>query len=177
MTLNFLNSKKIFSGFFLIFLAVSQNLNAQDKTDNFWSHVRFGGSIGASFGNDSFYGFLAPSAIYDFNQYFSAGVGLQGSLSSTNSFKASTFGGSLLTYLSPLPVLRLSAEFELLQVNMKDKYIGGPDVDKNYMYPALFLGAGYRTGPVTIGLRYDVLYDEDKSIYSTPLAPFVSVYF
>jgi len=42
---------------------------------------------------------------------------------------------------------------------------------------ALFICVGYRYGPVTFGIRYDVLYDRDKSIYADPRAPFMRVYF
>jgi len=49
--------------------------------------------------------------------------------------------------------------------------------DDSYWYTALFLGAGYRTGNITFGIRYDVLYDENKSIYADPWIPFVRVYF
>ncbi|MFT5217580.1 MAG: hypothetical protein ACI83H_002720 [Glaciecola sp.] len=41
----------------------------------------------------------------------------------------------------------------------------------------LYLGAGYRTGNFTIGIRYDVLYDNEKSIFADPWMPFFRVYF
>jgi len=41
----------------------------------------------------------------------------------------------------------------------------------------LFLGVGYNSGPVTFGIRFDVLYDRNKSIYSESWVPFVRVYF
>ena len=41
----------------------------------------------------------------------------------------------------------------------------------------LFIGAGYRSGNVTFGIRYDVLYDEKKSIYADAWVPFVRVFF
>ena len=49
--------------------------------------------------------------------------------------------------------------------------------ERNYTYPALFLGIGYTTGNLTAGVKYDVLFDEDDSIYSSALVPFISVYF
>jgi len=32
----------------------------------------------------------------------------------------------------------------------------------------LFIGFGSRSGPVSFGIRYDVLYDRNKSIYADP---------
>jgi len=39
------------------------------------------------------------------------------------------------------------------------------------------LGAGYRTGNVTMGVRYNVLQDDSKNVYSDALMPFVRFYF
>jgi hypothetical protein len=50
-------------------------------------------------------------------------------------------------------------------------------VTKNYWNTALYVGAGYRNGNVTLGARYNLLFDKDKSIYSDALMPFVRFYF
>ncbi len=49
--------------------------------------------------------------------------------------------------------------------------------DEQYWYPALFIGAGYRSQNFTMGIRYDILYDDAKSIYANAWMPFVRVYF
>jgi len=49
--------------------------------------------------------------------------------------------------------------------------------DQSYWYPGLYLGAGFSTGPVTMGIRFDILYDSEKSIYGNPYNPFVRFYF
>ena len=72
--------------------------------------------------------------------------------------------------------MQLSTEFEELNVNRRYD-INLNIQDENYWSPALFLGVGYRSGNVTFGIRYDVLYDKDKSIYFDPWAPFVRFYF
>ena len=72
--------------------------------------------------------------------------------------------------------IQLSTEFEQLNVNRK--YNVNLNIeDDNYWIPALFLGVGYKSGNVTIGIRYDVLYDNEKSIYADPWAPFIRFYF
>lgn len=161
-------------------IVLSLNVAAQneaDRSESFWNDVRFGGGIGLSFGDGFFSGTLAPSAIYQVNRYVAFGVGLNGTYNkSKNFYKSTIFGGSLLGLFNPLREVQLSAEFEELKVNRDwETETGIPD--QNYWYPALFLGAGYNTGFVTIGIRYDLLYQREKSIYADPWAPFVRVYF
>ena len=142
----------------------------------FWQNVRFGGSLGLGFGNGYFNGSLAPSAIYDFNRTASAGIGISGAYASQNNFKATSLGGSIIGMLRPIKEIQLSAEFEQLNINRRYELDGG-NLRDNYWVPALFLGIGYNTGPVVTGIRYDVLYDSEKSFYSNALMPFVSIYF
>lgn len=170
--------KSLFIILILFYFTNSQVLAQQDGVPKraFLEDVRFGGSLGANFSNGYFSGYLAPKAIYDFNRYTSAGVGLAGSYTNTSRYSAYTAGGSLIGLLRPLQALQLSAEFEEHYVS-RDFKMDGANISDSYWYPALFLGAGYTTGPVTVGLRYDVLYDGNKSIYANALMPFVSFYF
>lgn len=50
-------------------------------------------------------------------------------------------------------------------------------MNEHYWSPALLLGIGYTDRNFTVGIRYDVLYDNDKSIYASIWLPFVRVYF
>ena len=45
--------------------------NPPNQPNDFWKHVQFGGGIGLGFSSGYTDIFLAPSAIYNFNQYFS----------------------------------------------------------------------------------------------------------
>ncbi|WP_035085784.1 MULTISPECIES: hypothetical protein [Aquimarina] len=146
------------------------------QEDNFWSRVRIGGNIGIGFTNDTFNGILAPSAVYDFNNQFSMGFGLNFGYTDSRNFTATNYGASIITLYNPFPSLQLSAEFEQMGVSRSFE-IEGPNINDNYWYPALFIGAGYRVGFVSVGLRYDVLYDDNKSIYASAYAPFVRVFF
>lgn len=93
---------------------LSQN---QDSPD-FWNHVRFGGGVGISFGDGFFSGTLAPSAIYEFNDQFALGLGLNGTYNKQKNFYQSTvFGGSILGFFNPIEEIQLSAEFEELNVH------------------------------------------------------------
>ena len=163
---------------FLIVFLFSLSSLAQTNNTNFWNHVRFGGGIGLGFGNGFFNGTLAPSAIYQFDESFALGLGLNMSYFSRENFHKSTIlGGSIIALANPMDFLQLSAEFEQLNVNRDydENFVGSQDT--NYWYPALFLGAGFRNGNFAFGIRYDILYDEDKSIYGDAWMPFARFYF
>ena len=164
---------------FVLFLAIPYQSLAQNNVQesNFWQNVRFGGGIGLSFGGDGFFsGTLAPSAIYDFNNQFSMGLGLNGTYNSLkNSYNSTILGASVISLFNPIDQLQVSGEFEYLNVNQK--FDNNLFEDRNYWVPALFVGLGYRVNNVTLGIRYDVLYDRDKSVYVDPLTPFFRVFF
>ena len=161
----------IFSVLFL------QGTKAQEIRSDFWNHVRFGGGIGLNFGDGFFSGTIAPSGIYEFDNTFALGLGLNATFNNQkNIYKSTILGGSLIGFFNVIPQLQLSAEFE--QLNVDRNYNVNLNIeDENYWVPALFLGVGYRSGNVTFGVRYDVLYDNDQSIYIDPWMPFVRFYF
>ena len=169
--------KTFFLAFALFFFSLSSFSQSQTP-NNFWNNVRFGGGVGLNFGNGFFSGTLAPAAIYDFNPYFSAGMGLTASYSSQRDvFNSTILGGSILALTNPFPEVQLSAEFEQVNVNTNfDSNVSNRSSD-NFWANALFLGVGYRSGNVVFGIRYDVLYDENESIYADPWLPFVRFWF
>jgi hypothetical protein len=157
-------------------IKLDAQVKTKDNTVNFWDNVRIGGGLGLSFGDGFFSGTVSPIAIYEINPQFSAGLGLNATINNRKNFYKSTIlGGSLITLFNPTRSIQLSAEYEQLHVNRNWDDSFTPD-DK-YWYPALFLGAGYRNGNVTFGIRYDVLYDDTKSIYADAWLPFVRFYF
>jgi hypothetical protein len=153
-----------------------QITKAQEATNPFWQKVQFGGGLGISFGNGNFSGTISPSAIYNFNDYFSMGPSLIFSYQSSNFFNSTLYGGSWITLFNPIREIQLSAEVEQLRVNQNIEFIDGTETD-NFWNTALFVGAGYRAGPVTIGLRYNALYNDDDRVYATAWNPFVRVFF
>ena len=163
--------------FFALNFSFLNSVSAQQNTSDFMSHVRFGGSIGLSFGDGFFSGTLAPSAIYEFNDQVALGMGLNGTYNTQKNFYKSTIlGGSVIGLFSPINEIQLSAEFEQLHVNRRyDSFLNVSD--DTYWSPALFVGAGFRSSNVTFGIRYDLLFDENKSIYADAWAPFVRFYF
>lgn len=168
-------SKVFFVSFFIFLsnLCIAQNIGP--KSD-FWSNVRFGGGLGLGFTNGGFNGSISPSAIYQFNQQFAVGTSLSFNYAKFNDDKFLAYGGSVLSLYNPVPFLQVSAEFEQLRINRTLSAIPN-DIKDDYWSPALFFGLGYTDRNFTVGLRYDVLYDDSKSIYADALMPFIRVYF
>lgn len=167
------------SAFFYSESAFCQENNtlSQNQKSEFWSKVRFGGGIGLAIGNNYTDITLAPGAIYDFNQYISLGFGIQGSyVKQKNFFESYIYGASMIVLGNPIPEIQLSAELEQLRVNTtyENSFNSARD---NFWNTGLFLGAGYQTNNVTIGLRYNVLHNDNRSVYSEAWMPFVRVYF
>ena len=158
----------------LILLFCSQMLCSQnDRTDNFWSHVRFGGGFGLGFGSNYTTIAVSPSAIYQFNQSFALGIGTSYLYAKNNDLRSNVYGAGLIALYDPIQNIQFSAEFEQLFVNQS---IRGFE-DYNFNYPALYFGLAYRSGWFSAGLRYDVLYNENKSIYASPFSPIFRFYF
>jgi long-subunit fatty acid transport protein len=155
---------------------ISSYAQYSNNTTNFWDNVRFGGGLGLGFTNNGFNGSISPSAIYQFNEQFATGTSVSFNYAKFNDDKFLAYGGSILSLFNPIPQLQISAEFEQLRIN-RTIATQTIDMEDNYWLPAFFIGAGYSTRNVTMGLRYDVLYDDNKSIYGNALMPFVRVYF
>lgn len=147
-----------------------------DKRSEFWQNVRFGGGVGVNFGNGFFAGSISPAAIYEFNEYVAMGPSLIFSYQENNDFTSTLYGGSWIVLANPIPQIQLSTEIEQLRVNQKIENFNGSFED-NFWNTAFFLGAGFRQGPATIGIRYNVLYQEGDGIYSNAWIPFVRVFF
>ena len=161
------------------FLLSITAVNAQDS--DFWSKVRFGGGLGLGFGSGYTDLSVAPGAIYQFNDYVALGAGLQFSyVDQKNWYSAMMYGVSGIALFNPIPQVQLSAEVEQLRVNLDvdaDRYGTEQAYSRDFWNTGLFLGAGYRMENVTVGVRYNVLYNEDDLVYSQAWMPFVRVYF
>ncbi|MBG6060720.1 hypothetical protein IWX83_000492 [Flavobacterium sp. CG_9.1] len=180
MTKNcFLNYSKSFlviiTVFFSSCLFAQQNDVPVQLENQFWRNVQFGGGIGLGFGSGYTDISVAPSVIYNFNEYVALGVGLQYKYLKQKDFYAShLYGGSAIGFFNPLHEIQLSAELEQLRVNVN--LDGSNSNSENYWNTALFIGAGYRSGNATIGVRYNVLTDKNN-IYGSAFMPFIRFYF
>ena len=175
----FLNGYKSLLAFISLFfttITIAQQTSMPPQPENqFWKNVQIGGGLGLGFGSGYTDISIAPSAIYNFNEYAALGLGLQYKYLKQKDYYAShLYGGSIIGLLNPIRQIQLSAELEQLRVNVNLE--GSDSNSQNYWNTALFVGAGYRSGNVTIGARYNVL-DDKNSIYGSAFMPFVRVYF
>ncbi len=169
--------KRLTFGFLLLTncaLFAQQTPVPETKSD-FWSDVQFGGGIGLAIGSGFTNISVSPTAIYNFNEYVSAGAGLQYSyLKDRDFYSSSMYGGSIIGLINPIEEFQLSVELEQLRVNLKAENSNFTD---DFWNTGLFLGAGYRMDNVTVGARYNVLFVEDKGVYGDAFMPFVRVFF
>jgi len=177
--LSFVPVAKIIFSFVFIntsFFSFAQNDNPYDG--NFWNHVSYGGGLGLSIGSDFTEITLAPSAVYNFNPKVAMGIGLLGSyVDVRNAYSSFLYGGSLITLFNPVNEIQLSAELEQVRVN-NDYDLGfGATESDDFWNTALYFGVGYRSGNVTVGIRYNVLFNKNRNVYSEPFMPFVRFYF
>jgi long-subunit fatty acid transport protein len=153
----------------------AQEVVTPNSKSVFWDKVQFGGGLGLGFGSGFTNISVAPSAIYNVNQYFSAGLGLQYSyLKQKGFYTSSQYGASIIGLVNPIEQIQLSVELEQLRVNVD---FDNSNFSDDFWNTGLFLGAGYRMENITIGARYNVLFNEDKNVYGDSFMPFVRVYF
>lgn len=167
----------------LFFIGTSIGIYGQTDTtappkSDFWKHVQFGGGLGLSVGSGFTDVTVAPNAIYNLNHYVSIGAGVQGSIVSQKDFYSSAiYGISALTLFNPIEEVQLSLEVEQVRVNNYFEMVGGPNKKVNFWNTGLFVGGGYRMDNVTVGMRYNLLYNKDNNVYSDALMPFIRMYF
>ncbi|MCG1036661.1 hypothetical protein [Polaribacter sargassicola] len=156
---------------FLIFIFFSVSLFSQQSSE-FWKDVRFGGGFTMAFGSETTIG-ISPSAIYDFDNGLSLGTGVTYIYSKINDSKTNVYGASIISlYQIPKVEIQLSGEFEQSFAKQTNNF-----GSESRSFPALYLGAAYNKGNFAVGFRYDVLYDDNKSIYASPFSPIVRFYF
>ncbi|NLP57701.1 hypothetical protein [Lutibacter sp. B1] len=164
---------------FLFFLTNSslwcQNSETDKKT--FFDDVRFGGGVNIGLGDSHSSFSISPSAIYDFTPEFSGGLSFTYMYLKNKSTIESTtnlYGGSILALYKPVSFLQFSTEYE--QLKLKKKFT--TEENNSTWQSAFYIGIEYVTGNLSMGLRYDVLFDENENLlYSSGLSPIFRVYF
>lgn len=121
---------------------------------------------------------LAPRLLYDASKKVTFGVGLQYNYSAIKDLKkTSTIGGTLSTFYSPSQRFITLLEFAELNVTSKTETTDG-EIKDSFWESALFIGAGVNiTKKMTVGAKYNMLYKEDESVYTSPVIPFVNIAF
>ena len=173
---------RLFLSFILLLSVNFIDINAQNKQadstrskSSFFEDVDFGGGIQLSFGNGYTAIGVSPSAVYGFSDQWASGVSVTYLYVNENlyNFDYNIYGASTLVLYNPIEELQLNTEFEMLNVHQKNG-----EQKNQYWVPAWYVGAGYAISKRgTIGLRYDILFNKDKSVYRDALTPYVKFYF
>ena len=163
--------------FFISSISVAQNDTIQKPKSEFWKKVRFGGGLGLNVGSGFTNISVSPTMYYNVHSKVALGAGLNGSyIKSRGDYNSWIYGGSAIGIYNPIDYLQLSAELEQLRVNVNyDTLVGSAEDD--FWNTAFFLGAGYRVGGMTLGIRYNILHKDSNRIYSDAWIPFVRVMF
>ena len=155
----------------LFVLCFTTTIFSQQKSE-FWKQVRLGGAFGFNIGSATNIT-IAPSAVYDFNNGFFLGSGVNYQYNKYRSATTTIYGASFITlYNIPKFGVQLSGEYEHL---FAKQTVGLQK--SNFNFPALYFGITFINGRVSGGLRYDVLHDKNRSIYSSAVSPIVRFYF
>lgn len=156
----------------IIVLAIICYSQTRAQQNNFsWENVSYGGGITLGFGSGTTIG-LSPNSIYNFGNGFSAGLGIGYLYSEFDDFSTSAFNISAISLYQTSYDILLSAELEQYFATQKDSF---GEFSTNF--PALHLGIAYNLGKFALGIRYDVLYNENKSIFASPISPIMRFYF
>jgi hypothetical protein len=172
---------------FLITSILSLACHAQDdknillpqnqKQSNFFDNFTIGGNIGASFGNNLWGVSLAPRIGYkvteDFEVAFSVNYYYQ--KSPNVQYNSLSLGPSLNYYIARNFYVKASYQHYFI-----DQKTRGISEHYKREESALYLGAGYMQylggrSYLRLGFSYNVLYDKDKSIFSSGLSPEVGI--
>ena len=175
----------------LSFSAFSQNESAvsnEVQVDNeptikqtpsqFWSRVQFGGGLGLGFSSGYTEISVLPSAIYNVNEIFAVGTGLEFSYASSKNYYSNfVYGVNALVLVNPIPQIQLSLGLNESFVNYDFEGTAfQPSFSDNYWATSMVAGIGYRAGNVTVGVGFTV-FDTDPYFDNNPIIPFVRAYF
>lgn len=155
----------------LLLVCISFSFSAFSQKSDFWENVQFGGGFSLGFGNQTTIG-ISPSAIYNFDNGFALGAGLGYLYSEIGDFSTTAYSTTLISLYQTNFGVQFSGEFEYYFASQTDSF-----GSFNTNFPALHLGVAYNQGRFAFGIRYDVLYNEDKSVFASPISPVVRFYF
>ena len=158
-------------------LAQTTNISVIDSAATIEPRLTFGCGFGINFlGGTNIT--LSPNLMYAVSDKFSLGAGIQGSYISIKDVQSTTtIGLNVIGEYNLSKKLTTLLEFAELKVNTKQETAEG-EIKNDFWESALFVGAGYNiNNKISIGAKFNLLYDEDESVYASPIIPFVNITF
>ncbi len=167
--------RSVVLAFFLLGLVMSASAQKEydEGSSNFFDRVYLGGNFGAQFGSVTFID-LSPLAGYMITPKFSAGVGITYQYLNYKFYDASfsTYGWRTFVRRNVGRQFFLHGEFENLSIQFFNA--GSAEATREWV-PGLFAGGGLFQpigrggGGFMISALYNVLYDNVRSPYNSPL--------
>ncbi|MEP2279230.1 MAG: hypothetical protein ABJI11_07340, partial [Maribacter sp.] len=91
--------------------------------------------------------------------------------------KTTTFGANVIGEYNLSPKITTLLEFAQLKVNRTQETLAG-DIKDDFWESALFVGLAYNiNNKISLGAKLNLLYDNDDSVYTSPILPFVNITF
>lgn len=141
------------------------------------NRLKFGCGFGLSFVGGTNIS-LSPNLTYAVSDKVSFGGGIQGSYSAIKNLQnTTTFGANVLMLYNPIQKISTLLEFAQLRVSTKTE-TGTVQTTNSYWDSALFAGLGFNiTNKISLGAKYNFLYKEGESVYTSAVIPFVNITF
>jgi hypothetical protein len=161
-------------------MALSTNtlpLKTTDSIKNPNKKWNFGCGFGLNFvGGTSLN--LSPNASYKLSEKFSIVGGIQGNYNNIKNVQNTfTIGLNVAGMFNPIKKLQTLLEFTQMRVSSKSE-IAGIKSNRDFWDTGLFIGAGYAVTPkISFGAKYNLLYKEGKSVFTSPIIPFINIGF
>jgi len=137
---------------------------------------QFYGGFGLSLTNQYFYIEFQPGILYRMTPKFHLGSNLNFNYATRTNYGVRqnifVYGFDALAIYLPFRQMEMSADYQYLYARIQQN-----SQWTKRQVPALFIGAGYRTPHAVIGIRYDLLYQENRSLYPSAFMPYIRIYF
>lgn len=163
---------------FLLLITVSLCIYSTGQELSKW---RFGGGLGLGFGGNGYFGIsISPSVGYQINPYVEGGLAIGYQYSKNDWQRENLFSVGPFINVYPIESLFTRVQFEQYIGKGKTETLSGTDIKYDYNESALWVGAGYRSpGKISFyaGMMYNVLYQEDDSIFASGFRPILGVSF
>ncbi len=137
---------------------------------------RVGGTAGVNFGNNNYFGFsISPFVGYRVSSLVEPGITAGYLYSKSDFIQQNLFHFGPYVNIYPVDNLFLRTQYEYYFGKLESQ---STNYSRNISENALWIGGGYRSGGAVqlyVGLMYNVLYDGDKSFFSSGLRPIAGV--
>jgi hypothetical protein len=155
------------------FWSFAQIAMSSGNQNNRWT---FGGGLGVGFGSDNYFNLqVSPRVGYKITDQLEGGLSGNVSWQTSNFYKSTMFGfGPFMNYY-------FGRSFFIV-ANLQQYFINSTEKYSNYKFStdetALYLGGGYmqnigNNAFMQFGVMYNVLWKENKSIFSSGFVPSV----